>query len=373
MSIEVIKRNHTLRFRAVVRVGRRRISKTFKRKLDAKNWEAEILFARQSGSSLFTNRSEETLNDLWVRYQRDYSDLRNAPATRIMNRSLYLNYIEKDFGNVPLRQLRSEELEVYFNHLRRINGSSNGRINRVRQLLHVMLNRAVAWRMIETNPASRLERLPSRDYLEQDQIRFLTDQESKRLLAWIKENDLWLYPKIVVLLHTGIRFGEMAALRVGDLRLFAASPHLSVSRSRCRHSGEFVLPKGKRARMIPVSDGLKEFLLTLAGDRKSGEPLLWETWEEGRWPSRTYERFQRAIKATNVSRITIHDLRHSFAVRFLERGGHIFDLKEILGHRDIKLTMRYSHFSAAMSERARGVVDFERTAPTLSVVEGGIR
>jgi hypothetical protein len=52
----------------------------------------------------------------------------------------------------------------------------------------------------------------------------------------------------------------MVALRVEDVRLAAASPHLSVYRSRCRHTGEFVSPKGKRARMVPLADGLGVFL-----------------------------------------------------------------------------------------------------------------
>ncbi len=165
----------------------------------------------------------------------------------------------------------------------------------------------------------------------------------------------------------------MAALRVEDLRLHAANPHLSICRSRCRHTGQFLLPKGRRARMIPLSDGLLEFLTSLSKGKKSEEPLMWSNWEEGRWPSRCYDHFQKAIKEVGVTRITVHDLRHTYAVRFLEREGHIFDLKEILGHRDMKLTMRYSHFSAVMAERSRGIVDYERPTPALTVVDGGVR
>lgn len=373
MSIETITRNQRVRYRAVVRIGCKRLSRTFARKLDAKNWEAEMRLAKESGASDQFKQSDETVDMLWARFESEYSESKNAASTRIMNRSLYGNYIKKIFGNTPVQRLKTEEVEIYFNHLRREKKVSNGRLNRIRQLLHVMLNRAIAWRIIEQNPIARLERLPARDYLAPDQIRFLSEEEAQTILTWSKDNDPWLYPKIVVLLHTGIRFGEMSALRVEDLRLFAASPHLSICRSRCRHTGQFQLPKGRRARMIPLSDGLKDFLASLANGKKIEDPLMWTSWEEGRWPSRVYDHFQKAIKETGVTRITVHDLRHTFAVRFLEREGHIFDLKEILGHRDIKLTMRYSHFSAAMAERSRGIVDYQHPAPTLTVVDGGVR
>jgi site-specific recombinase XerD len=40
-----------------------------------------------------------------------------------------------------------------------------------------------------------------------------------------------------------------------------------------------------------------------------------------------------------------HDLRHTFASHFMMRGANLYDLKEILGHADIKMTMRYAHLS----------------------------
>jgi len=372
MSIETITRNNNdVRFRAVIWVGRKRISKTFRRKIDARSWEAEMLLARDAGS-LSSKRPEETVDSLWARFQSEYSEGRNAPSTRIMNANLYKNYIKQPFGTAPLNRLRPGEIEIYFNYLRR-KGVSNGRINRIRQLLHVMLNRAVMWRMIDINPVTRLERLPAKDYLAPDHVRFLTEEEATLLLEWLRANDAWLYPKVVLLLHTGVRFGEMVALRVEDVRQFAASPHLSICRSRCRHTGEFRPPKGQRARMVPLSDGLLEFLLPLTTGRKADAPLLWNNWEEGRWPSRFSDHFEKAIQAAGVTRIKVHDLRHTFAVRFLEREGHLFDLKEILGHKDLKLTMRYSHFSPAMAARARGIVDFKKPAASLTVIEGGAR
>jgi site-specific recombinase XerD len=46
-----------------------------------------------------------------------------------------------------------------------------------------------------------------------------------------------------------------------------------------------------------------------------------------------------------ASRARFHDLRHTFASHFIVRGGYPADLKEVLGHADIKTTMRYAHLS----------------------------
>jgi site-specific recombinase XerD len=59
-----------------------------------------------------------------------------------------------------------------------------------------------------------------------------------------------------------------------------------------------------------------------------------------------YRRFHKAqAKAGLTNRIRFHDLRHSFASNFMMNGGNVFDLQKILGHTDIKMTMRYAHFT----------------------------
>lgn len=178
--------------------------------------------------------------------------------------------------------------------------------------------------------------------------------------------------EVVVLMFTGARYGEMIALRRSDLRLALKTPHLSISRSRCRHTGTFLPPKGKRSRMIPLSAGLVSFLEPLIDGKKSDDPLLLKEWKEGRWPTKMEDHFKKATREAKVSQVRIHDLRHTFAVRFIENGGHLYILKEILGHSTMKLTMRYSHFSPAMAEQAREIVSFKPPRPNLAVVDGGL-
>jgi integrase len=55
--------------------------------------------------------------------------------------------------------------------------------------------------------------------------------------------------------------------------------------------------------------------------------------------------FENAVDVAKVGELTFHDLRHSFASWFVMRGGSLQALREILGHRDIKLTLRYAHLA----------------------------
>ena len=61
-----------------------------------------------------------------------------------------------------------------------------------------------------------------------------------------------------------------------------------------------------------------------------------------RWPRVAWE---SVVAAAGLEDFTFHDCRHHFASWFMMRGGNLLALREILGHRDIKLTARYAHLS----------------------------
>ena len=59
-----------------------------------------------------------------------------------------------------------------------------------------------------------------------------------------------------------------------------------------------------------------------------------------------YRRFGKAQRNAGVmNKIRFHDLRHSFASNYMMNGGNVFDLQKLMGHADIKMTMRYAHFT----------------------------
>jgi len=67
--------------------------------------------------------------------------------------------------------------------------------------------------------------------------------------------------------------------------------------------------------------------------------------------------FERAVRKAEVKDFTVHDLRHTFASRLVMAGVDLPMVKELLGHRDISMTMRYMHLSSDHKQTAVGKLE----------------
>ncbi|GIU13085.1 tyrosine-type recombinase/integrase [Shewanella sp. MBTL60-007] len=122
---------------------------------------------------------------------------------------------------------------------------------------------------------------------------------------------------VLICLATGCRWSEAEGLRGSQIA------HNRIT---------FVKTKGKKNRTVPIAKELADKIPRARG------PLF--------RPCR--KSFERAIKRTKLNfpnRQMTHILRHTFASHFMMNGGNILVLKQILGHSDIKDTMRYAHFA----------------------------
>jgi integrase len=132
-------------------------------------------------------------------------------------------------------------------------------------------------------------------------------------------------PVLLMLAYTGLRWGELRALRWKDVRE-APYPHLVISRS---HSGP---TKSRRVREVPLLPEAQEVLNALT--RSTG--TVFSLPETASWIRR------HVIRHSWVKDFHVHRLRHTFACRYLERGGSIETLQQVLGHSTVKLTERYA-------------------------------
>jgi site-specific recombinase XerD len=169
-------------------------------------------------------------------------------------------------------------------------------------------------------------------------VRSLRDSDVRRLLAAVEarsrqpERDRAV---VLLLLDSGLRIGEAAGLRIGDVDLQAG---------RCR-----VMGKGARERVVPLGRtarrALRRYLLTAGHHGRAEAPLFAQRGGEPLAVAGLQHLIRRmVVGAGDLSvRCTPHVLRHTFARNFLTNGGDVFSLQRILGHSpaSLEITRRY--------------------------------
>lgn len=246
------------------------------------------------------------------------------------------------FGRQIVRTISIEEVQRYKTAKLRSDGRrglSPKTVNNHLGVLSSLFEDAIRWRYATFNPTRpvrkcRMDRTP-------DQFAFWTREESDSFLAAIRDERTRWYPFFLTALRTGMRLGELAALRWEDVDL--DRDRVNVRRSYSH--GEETLPKSGRSRTIPVSPQLH---LTLAEHKLAtgtGERVFLS--DKGRLidHNRVKRHFWFGIRASGVKRIRFHDLRHSFASQLVIAGVSLYKVQKLLGHQDIKTTMRYAHLS----------------------------
>lgn len=123
----------------------------------------------------------------------------------------------------------------------------------------------------------------------------------------------------------------------------------TISRYKASDGYLIVLGKGNRERVVPMGFNTRKYLLkyhnkikNLQGDflfrKNNGEPITDDT---------VKQLFARLKANTGIQRLHPHLLRHTFATRFIENGGDVFTLQQLLGHTTLEMSKRYTHLSNA--------------------------
>lgn len=173
--------------------------------------------------------------------------------------------------------------------------------------------------------------------------RYLSYEEMKRLLAACHPR---LYPVVVCALTTGMRRQEILNLAWENVDMERDIVHILKS-------------KTGRSRHIRGMKHLRVVLESL-GPKREGSVF--------RLPNIMLRRyFEKALKAAGIVGCRFHDLRHTFASWYAMRTNDIGALREILGHQNVQMTMRYSHLCTG--HHAANLAVFEDAIPIEPVAQ----
>ncbi len=217
-------------------------------------------------------------------------------------------------------------------------------LNRYAASLAAVLTWAIKRRVAPkgyVHPCRSIERRPENN----EKTRFLSDDECRRLLDACKASS-WprLYLLVLMALTTGARKGELAGLTWADIDLARAEAHVK----RTKNGDPRVLP------LVPaVLEQLEKF--------KAGAPTL--VFRSPRHAERLFRfepKYIEALQAARVKGATFHTLRHSAASMLARNGATLLEIGDLLGHRQLQMTKRYSHLAtshkAALVNRVLGGV-----------------
>jgi len=272
---------------------------------------------------------------LWLSIQHDWKE-----ATRDSYVSNLTNHIYPAFGKTPIDRVSRKDLKAFFDKL---NGK-NLNLNTLKLIgapLNGVFSYAVESELIDYNPMRDIKLKYKKSEFEIDP---LSEQEARQLLEKAK---LFLsgkyYPPILLGLRTGMRIGEIQALRWADIDF--ERRQIEVKRSWRR--GRITKPKNRKYRRVDMTRHLTEVLKEHRTEQKRLALKEGKSFSEYVFTGKRDEMlnrisFQNALnrccELAKLPKIRTHSLRHSYATIRLLRGHNVGDVSYQLGHSSIKIT-----------------------------------
>ncbi len=306
--------------------------KGFKTKKEAEDWLNHFLLQQASDPNM-------TLNDFWGIYKTDMA--KRLKETTMSNKE----YIMRDkvlpyFGNTPINEITAAKIRTWQGHLMDM-GYKPTYLKTINNQLSSIMNYAVNFYDLRSNPCKKAGSMgkgkaDERPYWTLDEFNRFLDAISDKHESWIG---------FQILFWTGIRVGELLALKVEDIDLVNKTIRIDESYTRLKKKDIISSPKTEASKRIitihdELAESLQEYMACLYRVRPSSRLF----------PEKTKRFFEhemdRGIEISGVKRITVHCLRHSHASMLVELGFNPMEIAKRLGHGKVTTTIEtYCHSS----------------------------
>jgi integrase len=320
-------------------------------------------------------QSKTTLGEYLDEWLKSYAKSNVSAKTFERYEELIRLSIKPKVGQITLAKLQPIQVQSLYTELlesgrkkpsktSKSAGLSAQTVLHVHRLLHEALRHAVRWQILIRNPCDAVD--PPRP--EQREIRTLNEAES----AWLLEaaEPTRFYPGMLIGISTGLRRGEVLALRWKDVNLAAGRLTVSQAMEKTNDGIRFKQPKTKRSRRtIPVPPfairGLTEFEKKqqqeklLYGPDYDDHDLICAQPDGSPIDPDVYSSDVIVfLKTIGLRGVSFHKLRHSHATQLLAQNVHPKIVQERLGHSSIAITLDlYSHVMQGLQGEAVAKLD----------------
>lgn len=303
-----------------------------------------------SYTSQITNKNEHVFSYIASEWFESIK-LHTKTSTQNKYHNMLTNYILPEYGNQPFNTITYEFIEAHCKFLlesggKKGNGLSTKTVSDVLAIIRNISKFAIRKGIYVANDANAVQ-------IRQDikPMRVLNKVEQRQLCEYILKRPEACSIGILVCMFTGLRIGEICALRWEDISFSDQSIYIHHTLQRIQMHQEHgaktevvvTTPKSSCSiRKIPLPDEILE-ILVLNKKASSGYVL---TNDEYKFiePRTMQNKFKKILKAAGIENANFHALRHTFATRCVELGFDVKSLSEILGHATVNITMnRYVH------------------------------
>ena len=249
-------------------------------------------------------------------------------------------YVSPRFGEMRLSQItRKNAQSLHVDMVGKMKLSPASADHAIK-FMRRALNLAVQWDYLEKNPLKNFELFMVDNQVEN----YLSDEQMQKLLTVLRtDSNRNVCNMLMLLLSTGARLNEVLSATWKNVSMEGRALKVDAIRS-----------KSKRSRSIPLNDSAMWVLEQLDSRDKSAYLF----------PSPVFAKEGKDLPYTNITRawyrlqklagikIRAHDLRHGFASMLVSGGRSLYEVQQILGHSDPKVTMRYAHLSSKVLQEA---------------------
>jgi integrase len=307
-------------------------SSTFTAKTTAQRFKRQVETAKDAGTLIDPQLAEVTVADWCDRWLAGKANL--TPSTRDRYEGAIRAHIRPRWDATKLADLRHEAVQEWLNGIDR----EPATVRKVHRVLSQALDYAVKAGRLSRNPAKGVS-LPRVAHRE---MRFLTHDQVDELSGAVGE---WWRLLVLVLGYTGLRWGEVAALRVS--RLDVTRRRIVVSESVTPVKGVMVwgAPKTHERREVPLPRFLAGELEAHVAGKGPGD-LVFTGPRGAVLRARVFQRaaLTEAAKSVGVPGFHPHEFRHTAASLAIASGADVKVVQQMLGHKSATMTLDlYGH------------------------------
>ncbi len=323
-------------------------------KRSAKEYEQTLLEELEKAKRANLNAPEVVYNsymDFAVDWMETYVKANNRPAEIKKKESIFRVHILPYFGSMKIEHITERDIEG-FKRMKVNEKKSPKTINNMLSVLRKSLDCAVGWGLIKYVPRCKSLRSPKKEVST-------LSRETEHLLLEDTSEPFW-NTMIIVALKTGMRIGELLALRWIDIDM--RNNTISVNASM-NVNYERAATKNGRVRRIPMSYLAKARLVELY---ESTHPTKKDAYVFDRGDGEPHSKYaaigalERILKRLGVTEhVHWHKFRHTCATNMAHAIPNLRIVQEILGHSSIIMTEKYSHVDMQSMQSAIHAMDYK--------------